>query len=318
MSNSPRIIALPEIKTLLREIDLLPLISEGFIAYSDGEAVVPPVGELILDDPPGEVHIKYGYILDDDHYVIKIASGFYDNVNLGIPWGNGMMLLFSQHTGEPEAILLDEGYLTDIRTAVAGAIAASAMAPEDVTRIGIVGTGVQARLQLRYLSAVTECEKVLVWGRSESKLHTYASEMSAFGFEVETTTDISQIGATCNLIVTTTPAKEPLLMSQHVRAGTHITAMGSDTPEKQEVESQLLGRADLLVADSVSQCLTRGEIHQAIENGDVQEDDIVELGDLLSGTEKWTRQQSDITIADLTGVAVQDIQIAKAVYLEAL
>ncbi len=318
MPNSPRFIALPELKTLLREIDLSPLIAEGFIAYSEGEAVVPPVGELILEDPPGEVHIKYGYILDDDHYVIKIASGFYKNVELGIPWGNGMMLLFSQHTGEPEAILLDEGYLTDIRTAVAGAVAAGAMAPEEVTRIGIVGTGVQARLQLRYLSTVTDCTKVLVCGRSESKLHTYASEMSAFGFEVETTMDISQIGATCNLIVMTTPAKEPLLKSEHVREGTHITAMGSDTPEKQEVDSLVLQRADLVVADSISQCLTRGEIHHAINNGDVRENELVELGDLLSGREEWTRRSSDITIADLTGVAVQDIQIAKAVYLEAL
>jgi len=314
MTTPPQIIALSKIKSLLREVDLIDLISEGFIAYSEGDAVVPPVGELILDDPPGEVHIKYGYLHDDDYYVIKIASGFFENANLGIPSSNGMMLVFSQQTGEPVAILLDEAYLTDVRTAVAGAIAAAAMAPKNVSRIGIVGTGVQARLQLRHLSTVTDCTKVLVWGRNESKLDSYVSDMSAYGFEVEATRDAAQIGASCNLIVTTTPSKKTIIHGSTILPGTHITAMGSDTPEKQELDTSLLRRADLLVADSISQCLTRGEIHHAIAEGEVRENSIVELGDLLSGRENWVREDSDITIADLTGVAVQDIQIAKAVY----
>jgi len=117
----PAVLRLAEIKTALAGVDLLPLIEAGFVAYSQGEVVVPPGGELVFDDPPGDVHIKYGYIRRDDHYVVKIASGFLDNPKLGLPSGDGLMLVFSQRTGLLEAVLLDEGYLTNVRTAAAGA-----------------------------------------------------------------------------------------------------------------------------------------------------------------------------------------------------
>ena len=136
------------------------------------KAVVPPVGELVLQDPPGDVHIKYGYLTDDDYYVIKIASGFYENPKLGLPSSNGLMLVFEQKTGELRSILLDEGHLTDVRTAVAGAIAARYLAPSNVSRIGILGTGIQARLQLQYLQPVTSCRDVIVCGRDQLKLDT--------------------------------------------------------------------------------------------------------------------------------------------------
>ncbi|MEM7346008.1 MAG: ornithine cyclodeaminase family protein, partial [Chloroflexota bacterium] len=158
---STKIISLDQIKTALPSLDLMEVIEAGFVAYSADQSVVPPVGELLMDK--GEVHIKYGYLKDDDYYVIKVASGFHGNAALGMSPNNGMMLLFSQHTGEAVSILLDEGYLTDIRTAVAGAIAAKYLAPKDVRCIGVVGTGIQARLQLEYLKPVTPCRKVLVW-----------------------------------------------------------------------------------------------------------------------------------------------------------
>ena len=164
------ILSLKQIKTALPSVDLFSEIEAGFEAYSQDKAVVPPVGELVMKDPPGDVHIKYGYIAGDDYYVIKIASGFYENAALGLPTGNGMMLLFRQSTGEPLAVLQDEAYLTDIRTAVAGAIAARYLAPDEVSRIGIIGTGTQARLQLEYLQPVSDCREVLVWGRSDDKL----------------------------------------------------------------------------------------------------------------------------------------------------
>lgn len=96
----PVIVPLEEIQKALRTIDPLPLIEEGFVAYSAGRVVVPPVGEMIFENPPGDVHIKYGFIRDDDLFVIKVASGFYDNPKIGLPSGNGLMLLFSQKTGE--------------------------------------------------------------------------------------------------------------------------------------------------------------------------------------------------------------------------
>lgn len=307
-----KIITLEQINKILPTLDLVPAIEAGFAAYSAGQAEVPPVGELLLDK--GDVHIKYGYLKDDEFYVIKIASGFYDNPALGLPSSNGLMLLFSQQTGELISILLDEGFLTDTRTAIAGAIAAKYLAPKQVERIGIVGTGTQARLQLIYLKRVVACRDVLVWGRGKKQLAQYHTEMEKYDFQIEMTTDITNILHTCNLIVTTTPATSPLLHLSDLQSGVHITAVGSDAPDKQELEAAILGQADLVVADSISQCLVRGEIHQAIKTGYLTENKLIELGNIIKGKANRRTSDNQITIADLTGVAVQDIKIAETVY----
>ena len=310
-----KLITLEQIKAALPSIDLINEIEAGFAAYSNDKSVVPPVGELVMKDPPGDVHIKYGYLKDDDYYVIKIASGFYENNKIGLPTGNGMMLLFNQKTGEPIAVLLDEAYLTDIRTAVAGAIAARYLAPGVIERIGIVGTGIQARLQLEYLKPITDCREVLAWGRSDEKLASYKSDMEEQGFSVAVTTDANELLESCNLIVTTTASKEAILVDVHkLKPGTHITAMGSDTHDKRELSSAIMEVADLVVADSISQCIERGEIHQALKDSTLQQDDIVELGNIISSDILGRTNDSQVTIADLTGVAVQDIQITKAIY----
>ncbi len=309
-----KIVNLDKIKEIIADVDLLPLIEEGFVKYSMGQSVVPPVGELLFDSPPGDVHIKYGYITGNDYYVIKIASGFHENPKLGIPSGNGMMLLFNQRTGEPVGGLFDRGYLTDVRTGVAGAIAAKYLAPRKVRRIGIVGTGTQARLQLAHLESVISCKDTIVFGRNDAKLDQYKNEMVQKGFLVSTTKDINELASQCNLIVTTTTSKQPLISRKQVQKGTHITAVGSDTPSKQELDQVILGEADLVVADSISQCLERGEIFHAFQKGILQEHDIVELGNIISGKTEGRTSEDQITIADLTGVAVQDIQISKAVY----
>ena len=296
----------------LTNIDLLPKIEAGYQAYSEGRCIIPPVGELAMDK--GEVHIKYGCIRNDPHYVIKIASGFYGNSALGLPSGNGVMLLFSQDTGEPVAVFRDQGHLTDVRTAVAGAVGAKWLAPKSVERIGIVGTGLQARLQLMHLRPVVSCRSVLVHGRDTAKLDSYRAEMEKQGFEVATTTDAAEVGATCNLIVTTTAATVPILHKDCIRPGTHITAIGSDTPHKQELEAEVLATADLVVADSIEQCLLRGEIFQAMEAGLLKQEELLELGDIIAGKSPGRTSEEQITVFDSTGVAVQDIAIVDAVY----
>lgn len=307
-----KIISRDQIEKILPSLNLIPEIEQAFLAYSQGKAVVPPVGELLLDR--GEVHIKYGYVKQQQYYVIKIASGFYKDPASDHMSSNGMMLLFSQFTGEVVCALLDEGLLTNIRTAVAGAIAAKYLAPDKVVKIGIVGAGTQARLQLSYLKSVTTCRKVLVWGTSQTELESYQRDMEQEGFNIKYTQEIREIQQQCQLIVTTTPSKAPLLLSEHLKKGTHITAVGSDTPHKQEVELEILRRADLVVADSMEQSLVRGEIYQAIKTGNLEKNRVVELGHIISGTAMGRESGHQITVADLTGVAVQDVAIATAVY----
>ena len=305
-----QIISLEDIKSILPQVDLIQEIESGFKAYSNDLVVVPPVGELSFQSPPGDVHIKYGYIKGDEVYVIKIASGFYKNRSTGLPAGNGMMLVFNQKTGQPVAMLQDECYLTDIRTAVAGAITAKYLAPKHVECIGIVGTGVQARLQLQYLRDIIECNNVIVWGRSFDALSDYKEAMTKYGYKIKTATDISDIIDYCQLIVTCTPSEEVLI--NRVNPGTHITAMGSDTVSKRELSSDVLLQADIVVTDSRSQSKERGEIYQASKDG-FSVNGTTELGEIILGTAQSRTQQEQITIADLTGVAVQDIQISKAI-----
>ncbi len=308
-----KILYCDEIKTIVRGLDLLPLIKKGFVAYSEGRSVVPPVGELSFKDPPGDVHIKYGYITGDEYYVIKIASGFWNNEQLGISNGQGMMLLFKQQTGQCEAILLDDAYLTDVRTAVAGAICAELFTNE-VNCIGVLGTGLQARMQVQYLKNITSCHKVLVWGRNRKKMEIYQKDMARLGFQVDLSSAPKEAAKECNLIITTTASTVPLLSSINIQPGTHITAMGSDTLTKQELEVDILSMADLVVADSIAQCKERGEIFHGLTSGSITKDEIVELGSILNGSQAGRSSPDQITVADLTGVAVQDIQIAAAVH----
>jgi len=311
----PVIVPLAEIKKVLAAIDPLPLIEAGFAAYSRGEVVVPPVGELVFADPPGDVHIKYGYIKRDDFYVIKVASGFTDNPKLGLPSGDGLMLVFSQKTGVLEAVLLDEGYLTNLRTAVAGAVVAKYLAPRQVSAVGIVGAGIQARMQLDWLRRVRKFDQAVVWGVDEDELGAYRRDMESPGLRIRTTLRAEEVAAAANLIVTCTPATAPILKAEWIRPGTHITAIGSDTAAKQELEAAILARADRVVVDSLSQSELRGEVYKAVSAGALTRDRLVELGRVISDEKLRRASDDEITVADLTGVAVQDIQISKAVWL---
>ncbi|MCK4430295.1 MAG: ornithine cyclodeaminase family protein [Candidatus Aminicenantes bacterium] len=309
-----KIFNLSQIKEVLKKLDPIQTIEEGFIAYSQGKTVVPPVGELIFKNPPGDMHIKYGYIIGDEYYVIKIASGFYENYKLNLPAISGLMLVFKQKTGELACILLDEGYLTNIRTAAAGAVVAKYLAPKNVRCIGIFGAGIQGRMQLKYLETIIKCKDIVVWGINQNELDAYKKDMEPLGYNIQTTLDANEVASKCNLIITATPSRSPLLHADQIQKGTHITAMGSDTHEKIELDPRILQRADIVVADSISQCLSRGEIYQAIKAGLLEKDNLVELGNVISKKELQRSSEEQTTIADLTGVAIQDIQISKAVY----
>ena len=308
-----KIIKKDVISKIVESLDLLPIIKVGFVAYSQGRSVVPPVGELSFKEPPGDVHIKYGYIVGEKYYVIKIASGFYENEKLGLPSGSGLMLLFDQETGENVALLADDAYLTDVRTAIAGAICAELFANE-IHCIGVIGTGLQARMQVQYLKEITDCRQVVVWGRNIEKSKVYCSDMMKLGFDVKVSDTPKYIAESCNLIITSTASIEPILFADDIQPGTHITAMGSDTPVKQELDSNILEIADLVVADSISQCIERGEIYHALRLGKIMEGKVIELGNVLHGSITGRTSSEQITVADLTGVAVQDIQIATSVY----
>ena len=308
-----QVFKLDEILKALKDIDVVDVIAQGFKALSEEKVVIPPIGEMLFPDVDGELHIKYGAIKGDEDFVVKMATGFFQNPSIGLSPFSGCMMVFSQKTGHISSVLLEEGELTNHRTAAAGAVAAKCLAPKNVSMIGIVGTGVQSRLQALYLQKITDCRNLVVWGRNKDKAELAAVDMQKMGYEANVIENLNDLCKVSQIIVTTTPATSPLLKREMITPGTHITAMGSDTSDKCELSPDILDLADIVAADSIEQAIQRGEISQALKAGKCNKDKLVELGSIIIDPSKGRTNDQQITIADLSGVAIQDIMIAKAV-----
>ncbi len=296
----------------------LEAIERAFVSLSRGEAVVPSPLEFHLPDRNGEVHVKSAYLRGLPSYALKVASGFYGNAALGLPTSSGLVVVLSAETGVPQALLLDNGYLTDVRTALAGAIAAKYLAKKNVETVGIIGAGIQARFQLQALGLVRKLRNVLVYARNSDAARKYAEEISkAMRLSVSPASTISELVKRCDLVVTTTPAREPLVKASELHPGLHITAMGSDLPGKQELEPAVLARADILACDQVAQCAKAGELQHALAAKIVEKSKAVELGAIIAGTKPGRQNDQQITVCDLTGIGVQDTAIGMLAYDQA-
>ncbi|CAM3665827.1 Ornithine cyclodeaminase 1 [Pseudomonas reidholzensis] len=306
--DKPAIIAALDLDLALRRIE------EGFIAYSAGKVQVPPVQAFSFARANGDCCIKSAYLEGSDTFTVKLSTGFYDNPALGLASNDGLMLVLSACTGAPLALLADGGWLTAMRTALAGRIVAQLLAPGRVEAIGILGTGTQARLQLEQLMPVTGCRQVVVWGRSTAGLLGYRAFAEALGFAVRTVAEPKAVAEACNLIVCATPSREALLRHAWLQPGTHITAVGADAPGKQELEPALVASAQRIIVDSRVQCSQYGEVAHALKAGLIAQGQLSEIGAVLAGHAPGREHEGQLTLADLTGVAVQDAQIARCAF----
>lgn len=312
MPHDVSIVTEAELRAAVRlDLTAVDVIERAFAALAEGGVVMPPVLSMDLPEANGEVDVKTAYIPGVDGFAIKVSPGFFDNPKLGLPSLNGLMVLFSALTGLVEAVYLDNGYLTDIRTAAAGAVAARHLAPEQVETAGVIGTGVQARLQMRAAHLVRPFSRVLVHGRDPARARACADDLaSMLGVTAEAVEDPARLVAESQLVVTTTPARQPVLMADWLHPGLHITAMGSDQDGKAEIDPAALVAADLYVCDRVSQCETRGELRAALAAGLWDGRTPPELGEIVTGRKPGRRSPDDITICDLTGTGAQDTAIA--------
>lgn len=290
--------------------DAVACVENAFRALATLPVAMPPIMRLDIPEHRGEVDVKTAYVPGLDGFAVKISSGFFDNPKLGLPSGNGMMMLLSSRTGVVEAVLLDNGYLTDIRTAAAGAVAAKYLSRQDSSVAAIFGAGLQARLQLEALMLVRPIEQARIWARDLGKAETAAGELrERLGIAVEAISDAGRAVAGADIVVTTTPSERPLL--HLVEAGQHVTAMGSDAEHKNEIAPAVVKRADVYVADSAKQTRRLGELHHAIAAGLMPaEADVIELGQVIAGLRPGRLASSEVTLADLTGTGVQDTAIA--------
>ena len=292
------------------DIAALKQVEQGYRWLQERAISMPPVFHIDVD-PQSAVDIKGAYVEGLDAFAIKLASGFYANADKGIPSSSSVMLVISSTTGFCEAVFLDNGYLMNLRTALAGAVAADHLAKQEVATVGIVGTGVQARAQLQALTLVRDFERVLVWGRDAEKAVLCASDIGQYtNAEVMAHENLPTIARQSDILVTTTQSSDPLIQPEWIVAGTHITAMGSDLPRKQELTVTLLQKADRIVCDSVAQCRIGGEL-QHVPEGTLS-GAAVELSSVICGQDVGRTSDADITICDMTGLGVLDTAISVA------
>jgi ornithine cyclodeaminase len=300
------------------DLDAIGAIEEAFAALSTRPVAMPPVLRLdvLADDaqtPCGEVDVKTAHIPGLDTFALKVSPGFFNNPAVGLPSLNGLMIVLSARTGLLEAILLDNGYLTDIRTAAAGGVAARHLSNPGSRRLAVIGTGCQARLQARAVTLVRPIDSIVVWGRDNRAAQACAGDISAAtGIGTDTAPTVAEALSSADIVATTTPARSPLITPDMLRPGMHITAMGSDAEDKNELAPEVLAAATSLTCDRREQCARLGELHHALDAmAPSQTLPSTELGDITAGKVIGRRSSADITICDLTGTGIQDTAIAR-------
>ena len=293
------------------DVSAVDCIERAFAALATQDVAMPPILRLDIPQFRGEVDVKTAYVPGFDGFAIKVSPGFFDNPKLGLPSLNGLMILFSAKTGLVEALLLDNGYLTDVRTAAAGAVAARHLSRPDASVAAVFGAGMQAQLQLQALMLVRPLTSARIWARDPAKARKLAADFtSKHGIDVAAVADPREAARNADIIVTTTPAEEPVLLADWLEPGQHLTAMGSDAEHKNEIDPAVFARARY-IADRITQTRVLGELHHAIKAGAVAADPhFDELGAVVAGKAPGRTSAEEITFADLTGTGVQDTAIA--------
>jgi ornithine cyclodeaminase len=311
---SVQIVDAAQLRALVGFEDLIEPVSRAFQDFSVGLAQCAIVTMFPASDPTlGDVYVKTGCIRGHSHYLVKVSPWFAVNRDLAQPQG-GFLAVFDSATGHTVAILNDEHYLSDIRTAAAGALAARVLAPESVRVAGILGTGVQAYWQARALFSVRKFERLLIWGRDHEKTLALKQRLAPKlpGVEIVPTENIRRVVETVEVLITATASREPIVQGDWLRPGQHITAVGADDETKCELDAHCLKRANRLIVDSRDSTRDHGEVHRWLKQGALRIEDIHgELGEVLAGTVPGRRSREEITIAKFVGIGVQDLAAAE-------
>lgn len=294
------------------DLDEIAEIENAFTWLSEGRVIMPPIMHIGVNENNGDVDIKSAYVRGLESFAVKLGAGFFENYRLGLPNSPAMMVVLSAKTGFAEAVLLDNAYLTDVRTGAAGAVAAKYLSRSNVETVGQIGTGAQGRYQMIGLKAVRDYKRLIAYDIDALSLEKYIQEMPAvLEVDVIAAKNPRSVIEVSEIVVTSTPSTKPYIKAEWLHPGLHITCMGADLPEKQELEPEALEKADMLVCDHKSQCIAMGELHHGFRAGILSSDsDIMELGEITSGRKTGRISEDQITVCDLTGTGVQDTAIA--------
>ncbi len=321
MAREVLILREAEVREALDMPSLIDAVERAFVGYSTGRAEFPGVIHLEVPEAGGEIHVKAGHLHGEPFYAVKVSSGFAPPRAQATV--DGLVVVFDATTGAPVAFLLDNGYVTDARTGAGGGVAARHLAPPTVDVVAVIGTGLQARYQLDALACERSFGEVHVWGRNPDRARACVEDLHARaglpeGCEFSIAASVERACEGADVVVTCTASREPLVRAEWLAPGAHVTALGSDGPDKQELDVGVLSRADVVVADSRDQCARIGELHHALDAGVVPStDDVAELGEIAAGLRPGRTSPDQLTVCDLTGVGVQDVAAANLVMARA-
>jgi len=308
-----RMVSAESIRASVSFEDLIEPVSRAFAESSAGLAdnglvVMFPAERSEL----GDVYVKTGSLRGHDVYIVKVSPWFRSNVERGLPQG-GFVGVFDSRSGQTLALLNEEHYLSDIRTAAAGAVAARALAPAEVGTAAVLGAGVQAYWQPLALYRERPFATLAICARSPQKAERLKARLSSKlpDVEIHCSTDIERTVRSADVLITATLSREPLVQGAWLHDGQHITAVGADDPNKSELDATALQRARVFV-DARDTAEANGDVHRAIRAGRYSIGDVAgELGEVISGRVAGRTSDGDITVAKLVGIGAQDLVAAE-------
>lgn len=301
-----RFVGLSEMQAVFDRDSILSAVRQSLIDHAAGWVQSPPPGVLTFRSPPGDCHVKIGHRLHGPVFVVKVATGFYDNPRRGLPVNHGALLVLDAQTGQPLAWLHDEGWLTAWRTVAATVLATLAVAPAHACRVGVVGSGQQAALTLEWLRGLRPQWERTVWGRDWHKSSTLAE-----AHDGRPVTDLGTLLREVDVVITTTPAQSPLFQASEARPGQTFVAVGADSPGKRELPGGLFANDASIWVDDIGQALDHGDWGAAVREGRCSAQTARLLGDLLADRTPLSAEETAFRVVDLTGLAAQDLAMAQ-------
>ncbi len=306
-----------EVESLLDMKESLRVVEEAFRQHGLKKVQMPPKLYLYFKNHNGDLRTMPAYLEEQDITGVKIVNVHPDNPQKGLPTVMALVILNSTETGAPIAIM-DGTHLTNMRTGAAGGVAVKYLARKNSGTVGFVGSGNQAKTQLLGINEVIDIEKVMVTSVSGKSDLEFKTDMEKrLDCDVVLKKSVREV-CNCDILVTTTPSREPVVKSEWISEGTHINAIGADAPGKEELDPAILKRAKVVV-DDIPQASHSGEVNVPISKKLLSVKDICcEIGEVIAGRKKARTGDSDITVFDSTGLAIQDVATADMVYRKAL
>ncbi|MFC2008874.1 alanine dehydrogenase [Chloroflexota bacterium] len=319
MDRKVRLINMAEVEQTLSMTEVLKLVEQAFMERGKGRAQMPPKSYIFFSRHNGDLRVMPAYLEELNEPGVKLVNVHPDNpAKHGIPTVLATILLFDPDTGTPVCIM-DGTFVTTMRTAAASGVAVKYLARKDSRVLGVVGAGGQSLRQVEAINEVLKLEQVKVFDVAESRANELARTIEQrFGLSAKGVSSAEEVAKGSDVIVTVTPSSTPVVHDSWVGAGTHISAIGADAAGKEELEPALLKRAKIVV-DDWEQASHSGEINVPVAKGVLTHADIhADIGEVVAGQKKGRTSETEITVFDSTGLAIQDVITAWHAYRVAM